>query len=143
MFVPDNDLNQWRRYFSVLHASMKKAESELSEGRIEQARQLVSQTKAAAIRMGLKLEQAGAVKPGEDAEDGIQVMAEGVPLHLLNTPANKHYFHCLLAALNAATEVDKERYGESIGTDGCAQMIEVIMRETLGELYAPVGRLSE
>ena len=143
MFVPDNDLNQWRRFFSVLHASMRAAEADLNAGNTQHARQLVTQTKAAAIRMGLKLEQAGAVKPSEEAEDGIERMAEGVPLHLLNTPANERYFHTLQASLEAAQAVDRERYGDSIGTDGCAQMIEVIMRETLGELRGAIGRVPE
>jgi len=143
MFVPDDDLNQWRRFFSVLYASMKKAEAELSAGRTEHARQLVSQTAAAAIRMGLKLEQAGAVKPGETAEDAVQEVAEGVPLHLLDTPANRRYAEALQDAYAAALAVDRERYGESIGTDGCAQMVEALLRNTLGEVVPPVGRVPE
>lgn len=142
MLIPDNDLNQWRRFVSVLYASMKQAEADLNAGRPEHARQLVTQTAAAAVRMGLKLEEAGAVKPGEDA-GSLQMLAEGVPLHLLDTPANRRYAETLQDAYKAALAVDRERYGESIGTDGCAQMIEAIMRNTLGEVVPPTGRVPE
>jgi hypothetical protein len=59
-----------------------------------------------------------------------------VPLHLLDTTANRRYLAALVEAHRAALEVDFERgYGE----DGPAQDLEDLVAEVKMEIFGPGG----
>lgn len=58
---------------------------------------------------------------------------------LSDTPANRRYAQALRVAWEAGLSVDRERYGEDIGTDGCAQIIEMVLQNVEAELHGPVG----
>ena len=133
MNVPQKDLDLWRRFFDTLRVSMRSACSDLAAGNTNAARHTLEQTEDAARRMALRLEQAGAQRP-----EGHQPPPE-VPLHLLNTPANRRYVETLHAAWEAGKAVDRERFGADIGTDGPAQAVERLLAEAEEELHGPVG----
>lgn len=86
-----------------------------------------------AANMGVRLEQAGAQRPATSTP------APAVPLHLLDTPANRRYAEKLREAWEAGMAVDRERYGPNIGTDGCAQIIEMVLADVEAEIHGPAG----
>ena len=90
-----------------------------------------------AAQMETRLEQVGAERPKAIASPS------SVPLALLNTPANRRYAQALRDAWEAGLAVDRERYGENIGTDGCAQVIEMVLADVEQELNGPTGLLRE
>lgn len=90
-----------------------------------------------AAQLETRLEQVGAVRPRALPQP------DDVPLHLLDTPANRRYRDALQVAWEAGLAVDRERYGERIGTDGCAQVIEMVLRDVEQECFGAAGRLRE
>lgn len=42
-------------------------------------------------------------------------------------------------AWQTGLRVDEERYGPTIGTDGCAQAIEMVLRDVEQEVYGAAG----
>jgi hypothetical protein len=64
-------------------------------------------------------------------EAGLQV-----PLHLLDTPANRRYLEALVEAHACALEVDRER---GYGNDGPAQDLEDLCCEVRMEIFGPGG----
>ena len=74
------------------------------------------------------LERAGADRPADTPA------AVGVPLHLLDTPANRRLLTCLRDALEAARAVDTERgYGGDGGpADMYAMLLAGVETEVLG-----------
>lgn len=106
---------------------------------------------AAPARRGEYLEQAGHLCAQLETRlgDAGAMPPEGsplplsVPLELLSTPANRRYAEKLREAWEAGLAVDRERYGEKIGTDGCAQIIEMVLADVEQECFGAVGRLRE
>ncbi len=133
MNVPQDDLNLWRRFFDRLRATCREAMRDVDAGNVQRARLRLEQTEDAGRRMALRLERAGAERP-----EGMTPRPD-VPLHLLDTPANRRYAQKLREAWEAGLAVDRERYGEDIGTDGCAQMIEMLLADVEEELHGPAG----
>lgn len=78
-----------------------------------------------------RLEQVGAQRPLQAPQP------VSVPLDKLDTPANRRYAERLREAWEAGLAVDRERYGESIGTDGCAQVIEMVLADVEEEIGGP------
>ena len=139
MNVPQEDLNFWRRFCDTLRATCREAMQDIDAGNVQHARRLVEQTDDAGRRMALRLERAGADRP--DAPP--PAIDAGTPLHLLDTPANRRYADKLREAWEAGLAVDRERFGGSIGTDGCAQVIEMVLADVEEEIYGPAGRVRE
>ena len=134
-----DELNGWRRTAGLLRVTCRAALKDINAGNINHARQLVETAEDEARRLALRLEKAGADRP--DAPP--PAFAEGVSLHLLNTPANRRYLSLLRETYEAALAVDRERYGESIGTDGCAQVIEMVLADVEEEVGGAVGLVRE
>ena len=103
-----------------------------------QGGELLQEAGRLAAQLTTRLDRAGAAPP--------QVVAPSryeVPLHLLDTPANRHYADALRVAWEAGMAVDRERYGKDIGTDGCAQILEMVLADVEQEIGGAVGRLRE
>ena len=133
MNVPQTELNSLRTLASKIKAAGSQAmrTTGLKQGeRLEDVLQLAAQ-------METRLEMAGAERPAAVA------MPADVPLALLNTPANREYAAALRVAWEAGLAVDRERYGEHIGTDGCAQVIEMVLADVEEELHGPAGSVRE
>ena len=90
-----------------------------------------------AAQLETRLEQAGAQRPAHVA------VARSVPLALLDTPTNRRYAAKLHDAWEADLAVDRERFGPNIGTDGCAQVIEMVLADVQEELCGPAGMVRE
>ena len=134
MNVPQEDLNLWRRFFDTLRGSCRQAMRDIDAGNTHAARRIVEQTEDAARRMALRLDRAGA-----DAPAGTLPRTEETPLHLLDTPANRRYAEKLREAWEAGLAVDRERYGADIGTDGGAQMVEMLLADVEQEVHGAAG----
>lgn len=62
-----------------------------------------------------------------------------VSLALLDTPANRAYHDALHVAYTCALAVDRERYGDAIGTDGPAQALERLLHDVQQERHGPTS----
>ena len=74
---------------------------------------------------------AGATHPGGET---FTRAAAPVPLHLMDTPANRELLRCLLLTMDAALAVDKERGHDG---DGFAEVIEHFAAGVQTEIYGP------
>ena len=131
MNVPNEDLNALRSLAGRIQRTIQDAMSEarpyaLLEEASRQAAQLVT-----------RLEAAGAERPV-----GVRP-APSIPLGMLDTPANRCYARALREAWEAGLAVDRERYGPNIGTDGCAQVIEMVLADVEMEVNGPAGMVRE
>ena len=90
-----------------------------------------------AAQLETRLDQAGAARPSVLAQPDM------IPPSLLDTPANRRKAQALREAYEAALEVDRERYGDRIGTDGEAQAVEMLLADVEEELRGPVGLVRE
>ena len=124
MNVGQEELNQWRRTAGQLRVTCREVLACLHSGKIIRGREVAEQAEDQARRLALRLEKAGADRPDSPPPS----LTEGVPLHLLNTPANRRLLSLLRETYEAALAVDRERYGESIGTDGCARSLKAYWR---------------
>lgn len=130
MKIPQEDLNHWRAFFERLRVTMQQAELALRAGQSQRAAALLCYTHAAALRMGAKLEHAGAERPETLPPP------PDVPLDLLSSTANRRYERALQEAWECALAVDRERGWPE---DGPAGLIEMILHEVRTEVYGPVG----
>ena len=99
-----------------------------------EGRPVLQEAAGLAANLETRLEQAGAVRPRALPQP------DAVPLELLDTPANRRYRDALAVAWQAGLAVDRERYGDKIGTDGCAQVIEMVLADVVLEIDGPGGR---
>ncbi len=139
MNVPQDDLNLWRRFATDLRTTMARARLALAGKRFGEVDGLLEHTEGAALRMGKRLDQAGAEKP-TDADGRRPALRHETPLELLDTAKNRRYADALRAAWEAGLAVDRERYGSDIGTDGPAGALQLLLIETETEIYGPAGR---
>lgn len=100
--------------------------------RDEVALDLANRMNEAVHRVCTELRAAGvdvsAISPTEAGLD--------VPLHLLDTTANRRYLAALTEAHRCAVEVDRER---GYGMDGPAEILEDMVAEVRMEVYGPGG----
>lgn len=133
MNIAQADLNSLRTLAAKIKAKGSQAMRSVGHRQGEQLQELMG----LAAQLETRLERAG-------AEQAAVVAAPmTVPLALLDTPANRRYLETLRACYEAALAVDWERYGESIGTDGCAQAVELILADVEEELRGPTGLVRE
>lgn len=133
MNIAQSELNALRTLAAKIKAAGSQAmrTTGLKQGeRLEDVQRLAAQ-------METRLEQAGAERPA------VVAAPMTVPLALLDTPTNRRYLETLRACYAAALAVDRERYGEGIGTDGCAQAIEMVLADVEEEVGGPVGLVRE
>lgn len=133
MNVPQNELNSLR----TLAAKIKAAGGQAMRSVGREQGQHLEDVQQLAAQLETRLDQAGAQRPA------FVVTPTAVPLELLDTPANRRYALLLRDAWEAGLAVDRERYGESIGTDGCAQVIEMVLADVEEEIGGPVGLVRE
>lgn len=130
MIVDQDTLNGWR----ALAERIKQTVMSAQIARRETQTQTLQEAARLAAQLETRLGQAGADRPGL-----LPVPAHDVPLELMNTPANRRYAQKLRDAWEAGLEVDRERYGPTIGTDGCAQVIEMVLADVEQECFGAVG----
>ncbi len=133
MNVAQNELDTLRALAAKLRSAGSQAMRSVGHDQGQRLEELMS----LAAQMETRLEQVGAQKPAKVAA------RFEVPLHLLDTPKNRRYAEALRGAWEAGLAVDEERYGEKIGTDGCAQIIEMVLADVEQEVGGPVGLARE
>ncbi len=131
MNVPLEDLNAWARAVLTLRALANEADAALCGKDMNAARNALLEADDAARVLGLRLERAGADRPAP------LPARNDTPLHLLDTPTNRVYAERLREAWEAGLAVDRERYGADIGTNGCAQMVEMLLWDVEAEINGP------
>lgn len=118
--IPELALDGWRAAVERLRvlllsalAGTRAGNSTVAERRLERAHQEI-------VHLAARL-------------NGEQMRLEALP-RPRDTPANRLYAAKLREAWLAGLAVDRERYGEDIGTDGPAMVIELILRDVEEEL---------
>lgn len=127
MNVPQDTLNACRS----LAVRLKQTVWQATRTNADSHSALLEEAGHLAANLETRLERAGAAAPAPRHQ---------VPLDLLDTPANRKYADALREAWEAGLAVDRERYGPKIGTDGCAQVIEMVLADVEMEIYGPAGR---
>ena len=133
ILIAQNELNSLR----TLAAKIKSAGSQAMRCVGHDQGQRLEEVQRLAAQMETRLDQAGAERPG------VLATVPLVPPVLLDTPANRRYRDLLRETWEAGLAVDRERYGESIGTDGCAQAVETILADVEAEISGPTGLLRD
>ena len=133
MLIAQNELNSLRTLAAKIKQTGSQAMRTVGLKQGEQMKELMG----LAAQMETRLDRAGAERPA------VVAAPMTVPLALLDTPANRRYVRDLRTAWESALAVDRERYGENIGTDGCAQAVEMILADAEQELHGPVSSLRE
>src|ERR1043166_7726730 len=103
MDIPQNQLNDWYETFDALQDGVGTAEEALRAGHTEDIAELLHDLRLVAVGSMMELEGAGAKRPDYIPEPPF------VPLHLLDTTANRKYAAVLREAWQCALEVDRER----------------------------------
>lgn len=134
MNVPQTDLDAWRS----LTARLKQLTFSARTSSPDRRAALLEEAGHLAANLETRLDRAGAQPPA-----GTPAPRYQTPLTLLDTPANRRYAEALRVAWVAGLAVDRERYGDKIGTDGCAQVIEMVLADVEEELSGPAGRIPE
>lgn len=134
MNIPQTDLDAWRS----LAARLKQLTFSARTTSLDRRAVLLEEAGHLAANLETRLDRAGAQPP-----TGTPAPRYETPLTLLDTPANRRYAEALRVAWEAGLAVDRERYGDRIGTDGCAQVIEMVLADVEEELHGPAGRVSE
>ena len=133
MNIPQNEMDALRALAVKLRSAGSQAMRSVGHDQGQRLEELMS----LAAQMETRLEMAGAQKPAQ-VSTRFQV-----PLEMLNTPANRDYTAKLRVAYEAGLIVDRERYGERIGTDGEAQILEMLLADKEMEIGGAVGLLRE
>lgn len=131
---PQQDLNRWRRGLAKMRGDIQRARGALSRADTAGALVTLAETEEAAARLGVFMEHAGAERPPEMRP------RPSFPTALLTSEKNRAYADALRAAWEAGLAVDRERYGSDIGTDGAAQVVEMVLADVEIEIYGPTGR---
>jgi len=132
--IAQDTLNGWRKRVGAAWGIVSALRYDIAGGKTQQAQDRRAQADDALRLLVLDMEKAGA-----DAPEDNDTPRNEVPLHLLNTPANRAYAAKLREAWQAGLAVDRERYGEDIGTDGCAQVIEMLLADAETEIGGAIG----
>ena len=133
ILIAQNELNSLR----TLAAKIKQAGSAAMRSVGHDQGQRLEEVQRLAAQMETRLDRAGAERPGVVAQPF------AVPSELLDTPANREYAEALRVAWKAGLKVDEERYGPTVGTDGCAAAAEAILADVEEELRQPARLVRE
>ena len=122
--LPEPTFNGWQATVVRLRslilsalAATRTGHGSVAERRLERAREEVA-------RLGLMMDRSGAGRTDR-------------PSRGWDTAANRWYAAKLRDAWEAALAVDRERYGEDVGTEGPARVIEILLREVEDEMRGP------
>jgi hypothetical protein len=132
--VPQEQLDTLRTLAVRLKQSVWSARCEAGPTRDA----LLTEAGHLAANLETRLDRVGAQSPA-----AVPPPAGDVPLRLMDTPANRRYAEALRVAWEAGLAVDRERYGEAIGTDGAAQVVEMVLADVEAELHGPAGARRE
>ena len=133
MNVPNENLDGMRALAGRLKGAVGQALRQRGRAQAE----ALETAAGLAAQMETRLEQAGAQRPAA------LPTPQAVPLELLDTAANRRYARALREPWEAGLAVDRERYGEKIGTDGCAQVIEMVLADVEMEIGGPLGAVRD
>ena len=134
MNISQDTLNSWRKQVGAAWGLVCALRYDIAGDKRQQAQDKRVQAEEALRQLVLDMEKAGADLPVDT-----DTVRNDVPLHLLDTPANRRYADKLREAWEAGLAVDRERYGADIGTDGCAQMVEMLLADVEQEIGGAVG----
>ena len=134
MNVPQTDLDAWRSLAARLKQLTFSARIAAPSHRVP----LLEEAGHLAANLETRLDRAGAQPPS-----ATPAPRHEVPLTLLDTPANRRYAEALRVAWEAGLAVDRERYGPNMGTDGGAQVIEMVLADVEEELHGPASIVLE
>ena len=134
MNILQNTLDQAAEDFFAVHREldrMRQAANRAGVGRIGEQLEAIRERAVLGLN---RLVEAGAAHPQQHLrrERGDPT---AVPLHLLDTPANRELLRCLLLTREAAQAVDKERGHDG---DGFAEVIEHFAAQVQTEIHGPV-----
>lgn len=130
MNVPQDRLDAWAKTANRIRRDTLKIGKLMAGGERQAADELATELHIEAAGLLVSLRDAGARMP-----DGFP-SSPNVPLHLLDTPANRRLARALREAYEAAIEVDLERgYGE----DGPAEHIGELLGRVEQEVFGPAG----
>ena len=126
-------LDRWRTLAEHLRQTLFTARQALQTGDRARALPPVAEALEHAIRLNYALDAAGAARPMQAST------FPDIPLHLLDTPANRRYLRALQNARDAAAEVDQER--QESGVDSvAAEILEMLLADTEMEVHGPVEK---
>ena len=132
MNIPEPTLDGWRAAVERLRSLILSALAGTRTGNIQVAERRLERAQEEVTRLAALLDRAGALAPADALPP-----AKAAP-RALNTPANRAYAMKLREAWLAALAVDREWYGEEVGTDGPARVIELMLRDVEAELRGPM-----
>lgn len=124
-----DQLSEWAEMADNTARKIAHMEQHLSRSEFNQAARAADQARSLAVRLRCALERAGAIPPPDRPQP------ESTPLHLLCTPASRRLADALLAAAEAAQDVDAER-----GEDGWGDVLADMAAAVNEEVYGPSGR---
>lgn len=135
--VEQRQVDAWTRFANDVRNQAMRIRTMIAGRRLDDARESLLTMHLQAAAAMVSMEEAGGATPGELPPPA------AVPLHLLDTPANRRLARCLRDAYEAAVEVDRERgaYTEGEPEDGPAALpiVELLWRVE-EECYGPAGR---
>ena len=131
--VSQSDLNTLRAFAESVRVLTFAVPGYLRSGDAAGLHERLQATRYETIAAIGILEAAGADRPAD------LPAAIDVPLHLLDTPANRHLLDCLRSTLEAARAVDSERGYDSDG--GPADMYAMFLARVATEVLGRAGGL--
>lgn len=135
--VPQDRIDAWARFAETVRCRTSQIRSANARGMAQVVEEIANNMHLEAAAALVDMERAGAITPA-----GLPTPRE-VPLHLLDTPANRRLARALRDAYEAAVEVDRERGAYTPGEpeDGPAALpiVELLIRVE-EECYGPAGR---
>lgn len=131
MNVPQDKLDAWAETVNRIRRDCPKIGKRIAAREYREADELATDLQMTAAALLSEMERAGSARPSSLPP------ANGVPLHLLDTPANRRLARALREAYEAAQAVDYERgYGE----DGPAEHIGELLGRVEQEVFGPAGQ---
>lgn len=131
MTIEPSQLDALARALMLANGRLVRVTGAVSRGAVEEAGALAEEARTHVWRTVKELERLGATTPAPVTQ------RRELPLHLLDTEANRNLLACLLETYEAARLVDIER-GES-PEDGFAAIIESLAADRRDEIGGPVG----
>ncbi|MBV9849477.1 MAG: hypothetical protein JO250_07300 [Armatimonadetes bacterium] len=134
--VPEPALDGWRDTVERLRTLILTALSGVRTGHHGVVERRLERAQEEVTRLAVLMDRADAIRP--DLLPGLDP-----PPRPLNTPTNRRYAEKLRATWEAALAVDRERYGDDVGTDGPALVIELMLRDVEEQLRGPSRKMRE
>ena len=133
MIVARQDLNQWRAFCARMATALCSLDAALASGEEERAREIAAAALGATLRLGMKLELAGADAPSAGPDSPSARPAK---------PGAAECWYALMLrdAWDAARALDTARCSETGAAHGLegqnARVLRLLLKEIESDLYA-------